>query len=73
MFWLYDNNNKMFVEDSSIRISRNWGVLLEEEEYTFSFIRLDIVGNTKLVKKYPNFYKNTYHHEHRECSLLNFF
>ncbi len=59
--YLYDKKNRMFVEDPSLRITRNWGVLLEGEDYIFTFLRLDIVGNTKLVKKYPyNTIKSTY-------------
>ncbi len=50
--FLYDSHNKMFVEDPRIRRTRDWGVLIEGEEYNFAFLRLDIVGNSKLVKKY---------------------
>lgn len=42
-----------FVEDSRIRKTRNWGILLEGREYIFSFMSLDIVGNTALVREYP--------------------
>jgi len=52
--FVYDKINRIFVEDPAVRISRNWGVLMEGEEYIFTFIRIDIVGNTKLVKKYPS-------------------
>ncbi len=51
--YLYDKKNRMFVEDPKLRVTRNWGVLLEGEDYIFTFLRLDIVGNTQLVKKYP--------------------
>lgn len=50
--FIYDNHNKMFVEDPRIHRTPNWGVLIEGEEYNFAFLKLDIVGNTKLVKKY---------------------
>ena len=33
--FVYAKMNKMFVEDSSVRISRNWGVLLENEEFRY--------------------------------------
>jgi hypothetical protein len=59
--YLYDKKNRMFVEDPNLRVTRNWGVLQEGEDYIFTFLRLDIVGNTKLVKKYPNeIIKSTY-------------
>lgn len=41
-----------FVEDSRIRRTRNWGTLVEGQEYTFSFMSLDIVGNSGLVREY---------------------
>ncbi len=50
--FLYDSYNKQFVEDPRVRRTRNWGVLIEGEEYNFAFLRLDIVENSKLVKKY---------------------
>ena len=63
--FVYDKINRLFVEDPEVRISRNWGVLMEGEEYIFTFLRLDIVGNTKLVKKYPNdVIQNTYRDLH---------
>jgi hypothetical protein len=59
--YLYDKKNRMFVEDPKLRVSRNWGVLQEGEDYIFTFLRLDIVGNTKLVKKHPSHdIKSTY-------------
>jgi len=58
---IYDRENKIFVEDPSVRRTRNWGTLLEGEEYLFSFLRFDIVGNTALVRKYPEkIIKKTY-------------
>jgi hypothetical protein len=50
---IYDARNKLFVEDPSVRKTRNWGTLLEGREYLFAFLRLDIVGNSALVRKYP--------------------
>ena len=58
---IYDRDNKIFVEDPSKRRTRNWGTLREKEDYVFSFLRMDIVGNTELVRKYPdNLIKATY-------------
>jgi len=49
---IYDQENKIFVEDPAVRRTRNWGALMDDEDYTFAFLRLDIVGNTALVRKY---------------------
>jgi len=58
---IYDQVNRMFVEDPDVRRARNWGTLREGEDYIFAFLRLDIVGNTKLVQQYPeNLIKQTY-------------
>lgn len=46
----YDTALKTFVEDSRYRKTRNWGVLEPGEEYTLTFLRIDICGNTELVK-----------------------
>lgn len=50
---VYDKVNRTFVEDSSVRQTPNWGTLKTDTEYGFALLRLDIVGNTKLVKKHP--------------------
>ena len=51
--FIYDNLNKMFVENPEFRKTRNWGALRNNEEYILTFLRLDIVGNSELVRKYP--------------------
>ncbi len=51
--YVFDNQNKLFVEDSRVQRTNNWGILMNNEDYLFTFLRMDIVGNTKLVKKYP--------------------
>jgi len=51
--YIYDHENKIFVEDPEVRRTRNWGALLHGTEYYLAFLRLDIVGNSKLVRKYP--------------------
>lgn len=51
---LYDEESKMFFEDSRVRRTRNWGVLREYEEYLFTLLRLDIVGNSSLVRENPD-------------------
>lgn len=50
--YIFDSHNKLFVEDSRIHKTKNWGILIDGADYLFTFLRLDIVGNTQLVKKY---------------------
>ena len=58
---IYDNINKIFVEDPNIRRTRNWGTLRKDKEYIFAFMRLDIVKNSELVRKYsPELIQETY-------------
>jgi len=49
----YDNDFKMFVEDPRVMKTKNWSVLREMQEYIFTFLRVDIVGSSVLVRKYP--------------------
>ncbi len=51
--YIYDPENMIFVEDPAVRRTRNWGAFLEGRDYVLSFLRLDIVGNSQLVRKYP--------------------
>ena len=51
--YIYDAENRIFVEDPAVRRTRNWGAFLEGHDYILSFLRLDIVGNSQLVRKYP--------------------
>jgi class 3 adenylate cyclase len=51
--FIYDHENQIFVEDPDVQRTRNWGALIEGEEYYMAFLRLDIVGNSRLVRKYP--------------------
>jgi class 3 adenylate cyclase len=48
---IYDETTKLFFEDPRLRKSKNWGVLREQVEYLFTFLRVDIVGNTDLVRR----------------------
>lgn len=52
--YIYESSRKMFIENPEVRRTPNWGVLKPGEEYTISFLRVDIVGNTELVRKYPS-------------------
>ncbi|MCK4803849.1 MAG: hypothetical protein KAT88_04805 [Spirochaetes bacterium] len=59
--FLYDEEFEMFVEDPRVRRTKNWGVLREGEEYVLTFLCIDIVGNSDLVRKYPDeIIKSTY-------------
>jgi class 3 adenylate cyclase len=51
---IYDRESKMFLEDPKIRKTRNWGVLREKQEYIFTFLSVDIVGNSVLVRQNPD-------------------
>lgn len=52
--YIYDQENKMFVEDPLVRKTRNWGALTVGRDYPIAFLRLDIVGNSQLVRQYPD-------------------
>jgi class 3 adenylate cyclase len=47
----YDRTTGQFFEDQSQQVSRNWGRLLEGEERQMAVLRLDIAGNSILVKE----------------------
>jgi hypothetical protein len=51
--YIFDQNNRIFIENSRMRITKNWGFLREGQEYVFSFLRFDIIDNTRLVRSYP--------------------
>ena len=50
---IYDKQTNMFYEDPRVMQTMNWGVLRENEEYIFTFLRIDIVGNSTLVRQHP--------------------
>lgn len=49
--YIYDSLNHMFVENPKYSMTRNWGALKLGEEYGFAFMRLDITGNSTIVRK----------------------
>jgi len=49
--YIFDNESKMFVENPSVRKTQNWGILREDEEYIFTFLRVDMVDNTGFVRR----------------------
>ncbi|MCL1959353.1 MAG: hypothetical protein FWF68_07100 [Spirochaetes bacterium] len=57
----YDSTNGIFFEDQDKQVTRNWGRLLEGDERQMAVIRLDIAGNSLLVKNNPkNLVDKTY-------------
>ena len=58
---IFDPEYKIFMEDPAARRTRNWGALRQGEEYIITFLRLDIVGSSQLVRKYsPDIIDRTY-------------
>jgi hypothetical protein len=51
--YLYDPEYKMFIENSEVQRTPNWGVLKDNTEYQFTFLRLDIAGNSAIVRDNP--------------------
>jgi class 3 adenylate cyclase len=49
----YDKTTGQFFENQKERITRNWGRLMEGSERQMAVIRLDIAGNSILVKENP--------------------
>jgi class 3 adenylate cyclase len=48
--YIYDSVNDIFVENSHLRRTRNWGTLKTGETYMFAFLRIDVAGNSELVR-----------------------
>jgi hypothetical protein len=49
---IYSDEYGTFVENDSVVMTKGWGLLHEGDMYEFSFLRMDIVGNTQLVREY---------------------
>ena len=49
----FDEGTGQFFEDQSQQVTRNWGRLLEGDERQMAVLRLDIAGNSLLVKENP--------------------
>jgi class 3 adenylate cyclase len=49
----YDNATGQFFENQSKKITRNWGRLIEGDERQMAVLRMDIAGNSILVKENP--------------------
>ena len=48
----YNNEYGLFIEDATKK-TKGWGILQNGKSYEFTFIRIDIVRNSELVRKYP--------------------
>jgi len=48
----YDEAIRAFVEDTTVRTTRNWGVLRDGESYVMAFLGVDVAGNSELVRRY---------------------
>ena len=51
MGYIYDPRNHLFMENHNERKTKNWGTLKSGSEYTLAFLRIDIAGNSRMVKK----------------------
>lgn len=52
--YVYNEQYGIFLErDVGIK-TKSWGILQEGKTYEFSFLRIDIVKNSELVRKYPH-------------------
>jgi class 3 adenylate cyclase len=49
----FDKTTGVFYEDQEKQITRNWGRLMEGDERPMTVVRLDMVGNSLLVKNNP--------------------
>lgn len=50
--YLWDEGTRRFMENPAIRRTRNWGCLIEHEEYPFSLLKVDIVKNSNIVLRH---------------------
>jgi hypothetical protein len=49
--YLYDHSFKMFIENPKFQKTMNWGVIRDGDELITTFLRIDIVGNSNLVRE----------------------
>jgi class 3 adenylate cyclase len=48
--FVYDAHTGLFMEDVSVRRTPTWGRLSPDLEYPMAFLRIDIVGNSEIVR-----------------------
>jgi hypothetical protein len=51
--YLFSEEYRLFVEGQDGAKTRGWGVLEQGQTYEFSFLRVDIAGSSRLVRKHP--------------------
>ncbi|HEQ71017.1 MAG TPA: hypothetical protein ENN69_00880 [Spirochaetia bacterium] len=51
--YMFDPDNRMFIEDSRVQQTQNWGVLREGVDYEVTFLRFDIADNSHIVRSNP--------------------
>ncbi|MBN2873458.1 MAG: hypothetical protein JXM71_00055, partial [Spirochaetales bacterium] len=51
--FIFDRSSGQFFENAHERASPDWGRLREGDERQAAVLRLDIVGNSEIVKRYP--------------------
>ncbi|MFW6139019.1 MAG: hypothetical protein ACOC7U_07595 [Spirochaetota bacterium] len=49
---IYDRKTGIFIEDPTIKSTMNWGTLVEGEEYILTFLYIDMVSNSQLVREH---------------------
>jgi hypothetical protein len=52
MGFLYNQEYGVFIESQNVAKTKGWGILRESINYDFSFLKIDIVGNSNLVRQY---------------------
>lgn len=48
--YVWDEETELFMEDPRVRRTPNWGRLLDEDEFSFAVLRLDVANNSKMVQ-----------------------
>jgi class 3 adenylate cyclase len=58
---VYNKESREFYEDPLIKKTKNWGVLRDYGEYILTFMRLDVVGSSNLLRRHSKeIVKRTY-------------
>ncbi len=52
MGYAFDKQSGTFVENQGQRTTRNWGVLRDGEYHVFTFLSIDVVGNSDMVRSH---------------------
>jgi len=48
--YVWDEETELFMEDPRVRRTPNWGRLLDEDEFRFAILRLDVANNSRMVQ-----------------------